>query len=402
MCGFVGVISNYSSSVEKLKEALKIISYRGPDSSGIYQDKNVKLGFNRLSIQDISNAGDQPMESMCKRYIIVFNGEIYNYNEIRKLLDKSNKPFKWKSTGDTEVLLECIKYKGLDETLKIIEGMFAFALWDKLRNKIYLCRDHFGQKPLFYTTEKLEGEKAILIASEAKAFIPYKQKLEVDLKKAFPSLFLTGIPLGGSIFKGVKSVLPGTYIEINVDTLSIESVTEYFHPSALVDENKYIYYSKKSLNDLTHELDYLMNSSIKKHCISDAGLGLLFSTGVDSNLITTYLRNQKQTRLYHASSSSSNLFGFPEKIASLNNLNLVSLNVDEPNPIYQLPKLLWSYEEPNKLEGLILSQLCKLSRLDGIKVLLSGCAADELFGGIVTLVGSVGTKELTKFLNLYL
>ena len=120
MCGFVGVISNGFSPIEKLKKAINIINYRGPDSSGIYEDKNVKLGFNRLSIQDLSRDGDQPMISSCGRYVIVFNWEIYNYKQIRKNLNDFYKNINWHSNSDTEVLLNWFSYKGIEETLEII------------------------------------------------------------------------------------------------------------------------------------------------------------------------------------------------------------------------------------------------------------------------------------------
>ena len=129
-----------------------VISHRGPDNFGIYLDNklDIALGHRRLSILDLSNDGAQPMLSSNKRYVVVFNGEIYNYLEIKKLLNNKNIAINWKGKSDTEVLLESISFFGLSETLRMIRGMFAFALFDNLKKKLILVRDRMGEKPLYY------------------------------------------------------------------------------------------------------------------------------------------------------------------------------------------------------------------------------------------------------------
>ena len=156
MCGIVGFISNSSYNSDKLIDIVssmsKVISHRGPDDSGVWSDEsfNITLAHQRLSILDLSNAGHQPMLSPSERYIVAFNGEIYNHLELRMDLSKKYNNISWRGTSDTETLVTAIDKYGVLETLNKVVGMFAFALWDMHEKELYLVRDRFGEKPLYY------------------------------------------------------------------------------------------------------------------------------------------------------------------------------------------------------------------------------------------------------------
>lgn len=166
MCGIVGVVEGRGFDVPRaqIEAALAAIRYRGPDDQGVWSEDSVTFGHLRLSIVDLSPAGHQPMFSADERYVITYNGEIYNHNELRAELDAES-VHNWRGSSDTEVLLELISRRGVEAALKKVDGMFAFALWDRREKRIFLARDRFGEKPLFYAAR---GE-GLAFASELAA-----------------------------------------------------------------------------------------------------------------------------------------------------------------------------------------------------------------------------------------
>ena len=188
MCGITGFV-NFEGLVNPdhiIKDMTDVISHRGPDNSGIYLDKklDIALGHRRLSILDLSNDGAQPMLSSNKRFVLVFNGEIYNYLEIKKLLNNKNIALNWKGKSDTEVLLESISFFGLSETLRMARGMFAFALFDNHKKKLILVRDRMGEKPLYYGF----SHNSFLFSSELKSFYKFP-KFEKKISRDSLNLF---------------------------------------------------------------------------------------------------------------------------------------------------------------------------------------------------------------------
>ena len=167
MCGILGILSKSKVDVNLLKKMNNSLSHRGPDASGIVIDENLNFGIahRRLSILDLSDKGSQPMLSHNKQWLISFNGEIYNHKILRKELEKSGHKISWKGTSDTETLITLIEKLGLKKTLKNINGMFAFALWDKQKKELFLCKDRIGEKPLYYGYIK----DAFVFTSELKA-----------------------------------------------------------------------------------------------------------------------------------------------------------------------------------------------------------------------------------------
>ena len=169
MCGFIGTLGDASNDEDMLKKMTSSIIHRGPDSNSYWLDKNSNFSFGhtRLAIQDISEKGSQPMHSISGRYVIAFNGEIYNHLELRKYLEQKNNSnsLSWRGHSDTETILAMVEHESLENVLKLLKGMFAFALWDKKIKQLYLARDRIGEKPIYYGWQK----NSFIFGSELKA-----------------------------------------------------------------------------------------------------------------------------------------------------------------------------------------------------------------------------------------
>ena len=216
MCGIAGFIK-YTNNVFNNKEILskftEKLAHRGPDSSDywISEDKRVGLAHTRLSIQDLSSNGNQPMVSNNSRYIIVYNGEIYNYLTLRKELQ--NLGSKFRSNSDTEVLLELIARFGVEKTLNKLDGMFAFSVYDKPNKLLYLARDRIGEKPLYYGN--IAGD--LFFSSELKIFKVFKNQLQISQKAVSEYLKYNYIPANLSIYENIFKLHPGSYLKINLN-----------------------------------------------------------------------------------------------------------------------------------------------------------------------------------------
>ena len=189
----------------------KKIIHRGPDSSGIYFDENISYccAHQRLSILDLSNAGNQPMESFTKRYIIAFNGEIYNFRELKSQLNLETN-IKWKGTSDTEVLVNAIEFWGLEKTLNLSKGMFAFALLDKTKKRLFLVRDRFGEKPMYFGFTGFGSSKALVFGSEVSALMEFPSfNKELNLNAIDSLMRFSCIPSDLTIYESIKKLKPG-------------------------------------------------------------------------------------------------------------------------------------------------------------------------------------------------
>ena len=274
MCGITGFISadlSENSLKQNISNMTKILKHRGPDDEGIWFDSNygVALGHSRLSIVDLSAAGSQPMISECKRYYIVFNGEIYNHNSLRKELPNS---IEWQIHSDTETLLNAISKWGLKKTLSKLLGMFAFALWDKKHKKLTLVRDRLGEKPLYFG---FKG-KTMLIGSELKAIDAFpgsslninKDSLEIYLRYGY-------VPAPNSIYEGIYKLSPGNFIEFSlqdVENRSIPNCSKYWSLISIIKKQKTQQFLGSDI-EATNQLENLLKKSID-FCTH---LGIVFS-----------------------------------------------------------------------------------------------------------------------------
>jgi len=377
MCGIFGIVDCPPVDEKLFKSSLDLLKHRGPDSTRIRLWDTVAFGFTRLAIQDLTEAGDQPMMHPSEPVTVVFNGEIYNYRILRDELIKEGATFA--SQSDTEVILHGYNIWGWEKTLSRLEGMFGMALYDKKKSVVFLARCRFGMKPLFYT----EYNSGIVFSSEIKSILNYTGKREIDFFSSLNPLFTTGLsPKGKTVFKGVRQLEAGTYLKYNLPKRTSEK-KRYFHLSEWVSEDQY-----KELDGYSHSkmltlYEETFNCSVKQHLLSDAPLASLFSAGLDSSLITAIASRFTFSKigLYYFESEEQNYSRFVETFLKKFNVNLITAKGEDCSYVYELPRMIYHYETVNKEDGHVLANLCRMARIDGVKVLLTGDASDELFGG---------------------
>lgn len=282
MCGITGFLSpNYQrSDLEKMTTALK---HRGPDAEGFFWNaqRQIGLGHRRLSIIDLSDAANQPFYSQDGRYVMVFNGEVYNFQDLKNDLQKEKK-IEFKTNGDTEVIIEAFAHWGL-EAVHRFNGMFAIALWDHKKEELLLIRDRIGIKPLYYYCDGVN----FAFASELKALLKLPFQPEINMEALKDYLFLEYVPAPNSIIKGIKKLEKGHYLKVDPQTLSLEPQIYYSLGDQLGTKNKSI----KKEEEYTEEFKSELEQSLKRRSISDVPIGAFLSGGTDSSLISATFQN---------------------------------------------------------------------------------------------------------------
>jgi len=401
MCGITGFV-NFEGLVNPdhiIKDMTDVISHRGPDNSGIYLDKklDIALGHRRLSILDLSNDGAQPMLSSNKRFVLVFNGEIYNYLEIKKLLNNKNIALNWKGKSDTEVLLESISFFGLSETLRMARGMFAFALFDNLKKKLILVRDRMGEKPLYYGF----SHNSFLFSSELKSFYKFP-KFEKKISRDSLNLFFKYcyIPNSHCIYDNVFKLEASTILEIDVlpKQINIGSISKetYWEPKL---QKKYKEFSKE---DFLVEIENKLSNSVNQQMRSDVSLGSFLSGGIDSSLIS-YLMQKNSSKKINTFNVKfeENRFDesvFARKVSDTIGSNHHEINVDYKMALETIPNLGQIYDEPFSDSSQIPTYLISKEIKKSVTVALSGDGGDELFGGYNRYTS---VENVNKILKLF-
>ncbi len=364
MCGIVGINWEDSKLIDKLRD---IISYRGPDDKGSFTDKNVSLGHRRLSIIDLSNKGKQPMQAL-NRYTIIFNGEIYNYKEVKKELELNN--YKFKTSSDTEVILLAYDKWGKD-CLKRFNGMFAFCIHDKKTNQLFLARDRFGIKPLYY----YQNKDKFAFASEIKVIMPLIEKKEID-KEGLTQFFNLRYTIGSTtLIKGVQKFMPGFYMIFNLSKNTTLEYKKYYSLSKQDIENKPLSYYKKKLKGL-------MDSSVKRRMVADVPVACLLSGGLDSSIIT-YLAKKYNSKLntFSIGFDTTNELPFAKIVAKRFKTNHHEFKINKDNVLDYLDDMAYHMDQPIGDPGFlpifVLSEEVKKHN----KVVLSGDGGDEVFCG---------------------
>jgi len=377
MCGISGVQLMPGKAVSKklLKKMGRKLQHRGPDNFSIFIKGNVGFANNRLSIIDLTSSGNQPFKN--ERYVLVYNGEIYNYLYLKEILLK--KDVKFKSTSDTEVLFYHLIHFGVNKTLKALKGMFAFCFYDFKNKIVYLCRDRIGIKPLLWTYTK-EG---LFWASEVKA-IAEATKIEVDPMKALFSAANIGDKSNDyTVFKNVKSVKPGNYLVCKQGKLP-KSV-EYYNINDEIDEKYYNKLNDMSSDEIVELFTSILAKSVKRMLMSDAPIGAFVSGGIDSSLISA-LAVQKNPNL---SLFTANVIG---KHSEYKDTKLLSKSLNKPLFDFKFsPEMMiteWAsatyfHECPivTHINAIPFLMVAKLARRKNVKAVLTGEAADELFLG---------------------
>ena len=395
MCGFLGIHNNENFSLNFLKDSLNLLIHRGRDDTNIKYIESLKifLGFQRLAIQDLSNNGNQPMSDKNDKIQIIFNGEIYNFKELRKELKK--KGFNFYNQSDTEVILVGYKCWGIKKLLSKIEGMFSFGLLDQNQKKIYLARDKFGMKPMFYS-----NNKSFIFSSECKAILKLLKTNRWDNVGVLNPMFTTYLPPEGrTLFENIHELKQGNYLEYSLKEEKIE-IFEYFSLRNFVNQKYYEEISNFSHTEILNLYDEILKKSVSKHLVSDVPLGILFSAGLDSSLIAkvaekSFQNNKKELFFFNTKDQNYQFLSFAKEFSNNSGYNLNVISEENIDFLPQIIDQLYYYEAPNKPEGIVLSSACKEAYKKGFKVLLTGDAADELLAGY-TMFNDFFTSQLSS------
>lgn len=377
MCGFAGVYGR-SSSEDNLRRMGSAIAYRGPDDSGIWIDPEAALGLvhRRLSIVDLSPAGHQPMASACERYIIAFNGEIYNHSELRQSLEHPN----WRGHSDTETLLAAIATWGLEAALKQCVGMFAFALWDRKTKCLTLARDRLGEKPLYYGWQ---GD-VLLFGSELKALKSHPAfRAEIDHDALTLFLRHNAIPAPYSIYQGIHKLPPGTFLQLYAGRRDAQPVAYWSAQMAAEVGQRNLFRGNGA--EAGAELERLLGQAVKGQMVADVPLGAFLSGGIDSTTVVALMQAQSarpvKTFTIGFNEADYNEADHAHAVARYLGTEHTELYVTPQDAMDVIPSLSAIYDEPFADSSQI--PTCLVSRLarQHVTVSLSGDGGDELFGG---------------------
>jgi asparagine synthase (glutamine-hydrolysing) len=375
MCGFLGEVSFSGEFSDRTKfiNSSKLLNHRGPDHFDYYtNNKNLQLGFNRLSIFDVSKNGNQPMNSKSGRFTIVFNGAIYNYQSI---YEEIKEEFMWRGKSDTEVLLNSWEKWG-PECLNKIDGMFSFAVWDNKFEKIYLCRDRVGEKPLYY----FKKNSYIAFSSRPKPLIKLLPNIlgKYNFKSIKYYLEAGHFPRSESFFSNINKLEPGCYLEFSKKNCFKKNYWD------LRNINKKI--NNQSLERNVNELENLLISNLTKFIKSDRPLGFFLSGGIDSSLLVSIASKLNLSKKFTAFNLSFDDSRYDESedaksVAKKNNVDLKIKKLSHLDLIKNLDIIYDKFDEPFADPACFpLLEISKFAK-SHVDVAITGDGGDELFGG---------------------
>jgi asparagine synthase (glutamine-hydrolysing) len=374
-------------SVEELTLAatamMEAIRYRGPDSCGLWQDisSGIALAHRRLSIIDLSPTGDQPMHSN-QRYVVTFNGEIYNYRSLRQSLQELGHHFR--GTSDTEVMLAAVEQWGVEESLNRFVGMFAFALWDKHERILYLARDRMGEKPLFYGW----CGKTFLFGSELKALRRYPGWAgEIDRNVLALFFRFNYVPTPFSIYRNVYKLPQGTFLSLSANRIKpgeLPALNCYWSLKEIAQKGAKDAF-RGSEREAVDELDRLLRLTISEHMISDVPLGAFFSGGVDSSTVVAIMQaiSHRPVRTFTMGfhDVAYNEANYAREVARFLGTEHTEMYIDPKNAFDVIPILPQIYDEPFADSSQIPTVLMARLARQHVTVGLSGDGGDEVFCG---------------------
>ncbi len=365
MSGIAGYISDKKTTKKILKAMTDRIEHRGPDGEGFYLDENAALGHRRLAILDLKT-GEQPIYNEDKDIVVVTNGEIYNYKELREELKK--KKHKFTTNTDAEVLVHGYEEWGHDLTKKL-RGMFAFALWNKKEKELFIARDGWGIKPIYY----YQKDNTLMFASEIKAFLDHPEfvkEFNDEILSAY--LCFNSVPTEETFFKGVKRVEPGHQLIYKDGNLEIERYFKLEFDEQNIDIEK-----------AAEEINEAMKDSVTRHFQADVEVGSLLSSGVDSSYIVS-IGKPKKTFTVGYDDPKYNEINYAKDLADKLGIENITRVISQEEYIKNFPKLMYHMDEPLADPSTIaLYSIAELAS-EHVKVITSGEGADELFGGYNT------------------
>ncbi|MCX8509331.1 MAG: asparagine synthetase B, partial [Rhodobacteraceae bacterium] len=300
MCGIFGLVSDRKGFLPdrgKLLASAALLSHRGPDDNSVDTGPGFGFAHARLSLVDLDARSNQPFWDLSRRYVLVYNGEVYNFQTLRTEMEQQGLRFRTRS--DTEVVLQMLIHLPPAEALRRLEGMFALAFYDCQTRRLILARDRFGMKPLIWTRQTLQGEGALFFGSEVKALRPW-----IDLRADAGSLYaylmkFPGPTSGKTMFEGIFSLAPGEMLDIRAGQAPLSS--RFFTLPDFMDGQEAERLNRLSPREVIDEFDSLMDASIASHRFADARVGAFCSGGVDSSLIVAMAaRRNKDVALFHA------------------------------------------------------------------------------------------------------
>jgi len=362
MCGFVGYVNKEKDKTKTIKKMNDTIIHRGPDSEGFYTDETIALGFRRLSIIDLEGS-NQPIYNEDESKVIVFNGEIYNYQELRKdLIDKGHK---FKTNGDTEVILHGYEeYK--EKLFSMLRGMFAFIIYDKKTKEVVGARDYFGIKPLYYYKDK----ESFMFGSEIKSFLPNpKFKKEVNTNNLKMYLIFQYSIGEETFFKNVYKLMPGHYFKYKDGKLKTE---KYFEVSYDRIEKEY--------DELKKEMEEVINTSVDYHKISDVEVGSYLSGGVDSSYVVSVAKPDKSFSIGFKKEGFDETV-YAKELSEMLDIENYSTYMSSDEFFDILPTIQYHTDEPHANLSTVPLYFLSKEASKHVKVVLSGEGADEMFGG---------------------
>lgn len=369
MCGITGFISKSQLfSKDKLIAITDQIAHRGPDAAGYFYEDKVGLGHRRLSIIDLSNAANQPMYSACGNFVMVYNGEIYNYKEIVLKLN-----VELKTTSDTEVILEAFVQFGKD-CVQMFNGMFAFAIYDKAKNELFICRDRMGIKPIFYYLD----DQTFAFSSELKSlFELFPEKKTINASAVTQFLHLNYIPAPNTIYKEFKKFPSGHYATFKAGNFKLEcywNMSEKISTQTMQDEQA----AKSQLHEL-------LKSSVAYRMISDVPFGTFLSGGIDSSLVTAIAQAHSDVPINTFSiayeSSKYNESTYAKTVSQQLGTHHHELILKEVDAIDLFERIFDAYDEPYADASAISTMLVSKFARSHVTMTLSGDGGDELFMG---------------------
>ena len=362
MCGIAGYVSEQKPKKKILKAMTDRIAYRGPDAEGFFLDDNCALGHRRLSIIDLST-GNQPIYNELEDKVIVFNGEIYNYQELREELIKLK--HKFKTSSDTEVLIHGYEEWGTKLTKKL-RGMFAFAIWDKEKKELYLARDQWGIKPLYY----YHNNETFMFASEIKAFLDHPDFIK-EFNEEILSAYLcfNSTPTEETFFKGVYRLEPGHQLIYKNGKIKIERFFSFKFKE-----------TNKSIEEIANDIDKAMKNSVKYHEIADVEVGSFLSSGIDSSYLVSIAKPDKTYTVGYDNPKYDEI-SYAKDLTKKLNISNKSKKITKKEYLKAFPNIMYHMDEPlSDPSAIALYFVAEIASKD-VKVVMSGEGADELFGG---------------------
>ena len=380
MCGFCCYYGK-GLVLDELRKGTENIAYRGPDDTNylLDEDNNIFIGFNRLSIID-DKGGKQPMISPCKKYILVFNGEIYNSPQIRNVLKSKSVQFKTKNS-DTEVILQAYIYWG-EKFVNKLDGMFSICIFDLNKNKCFISRDMFGEKPLYYFIDR----DRFIVASQINSITPFLRDVKLNKDSIKQYFILNFVPSPNTIYKNIFKVKKSELLEINLHNLKVKYSTYY-----RIEKKDF---NLKNENEIINHLDYLLDKSVKSRMLTDSSLGILLSGGVDSTLISLYAKKYNDSIISFTADIEDKEYNESLKAAKVSNfLGIKNYKVKINSKNYQknLLEVFSLMDEPLGAPSLLPTYMVSKLASKKVKSVLGGDGGDEIFGGY----------EQFKYVNIF-